>query len=537
MLSYSRGPEGPLIDRTIPQVLEATAAAYPDRDALVVRHQNIRLTWREFSDAVDQTARGLAGLGLQAGDRVGVWSANCLEWLLLQFGTARAGLVLVNVNPAYRSHELRYVLKQSGMRALFLWESDDCSNYRQIFEEASANEQLALAHTVYFGDDTWRGVGESRAALPQMPADPHAVVNMQYTSGTTGAPKGVLLTHYNLVNNAVSMAAGLQGSANDRVCIPVPLYHCFGCVIGSMASVAIGAAMILPGPRFDARATLAAIADERATIIYGVPAMFIAELERAEFASFNLSSLRTGVMAGAPCPIEVMKRVLSEMHCSGMTIAYGQTEASPLITMSKSDDPVEARVSTVGAAIANAEVKIVSPSGEIVPRGERGELCGRGYMVMKGYDGDPEATARAIDPEGWLHTGDLAMMLPDGYVKITGRAKDMIIRGGENISPREIEEFLHTHPSICEVQVVGVPDARLGEAVAVWVRLRAGALATEDEVREYCRGRIAHFKVPQYIRFVDAFPMTVTGKIQKFRMREVEIRERSLGNAANVETA
>ena len=527
MLSYSRGPDAAVIESAIPEIFAATAAKFADREALIVPHQDVRLKWREFACLVERVAGGLAALGLSPCDRVGVWSANCLEWLLLQFATARAQLVLVNVNPAYRSHELRYVLAHSRMRALFLWESDERGDYRRILEDARQNVETELRHIVYFGDHAWRRIltGEP---LPPAPADAHAVVNMQYTSGTTGTPKGVLLTHHNLVNNAAAIAQRFRATEHDRICVPVPLYHCFGCVIGSMTWILTGAAMILPCPRFDARATLEAVHGERSTMLYGVPTMFIAELEHPEFSAFDLTSLRSGMMAGAPCPIEVMKRVMTDMHCHGITIGYGQTEASPIITMSNVDDPIEARVSTVGSAAPNVEVKIVSPEGETLPMGESGELHARGYMVMKGYDQDAEATRRTIDPDGWLHTGDLAVMRPDGNIRITGRAKDLIIRGGENISPREIEEFLHTHPKITEVQVVGVPDRKLGEAIAVWIRLRAGQSATEDEVREYCRGRIAHFKVPQYIRFVDAFPMTVTGKIQKFRMREQEILERQI---------
>jgi fatty-acyl-CoA synthase len=497
----------------------------------------VRLTWRELADRVDSVARSLTALGLRPGDRAGIWSASCLEWILLQLACARARVVLVNINPAFRSHELRYVLDRSGMRALFLWEEDDRASYRHILEEARRGQPLALEHAVYFGQESWRRMLDRRGSLPVEPAGAHEVANMQYTSGTTGSPKGVLLTHHNLVNNGAAIANCLCATFSDRICVPVPLYHCFGCVIGSMVWIVSGCALIIPAARFDALATLQAMEAERATMIYGVPAMFIAELEHPDFARFDLRSLRTGVMAGAPCPIEIMKRVMTDMHCSGVTIAYGQTESSPVITMSQVNDPVELRVSTVGCALPNTEVKIVDPSGEMAPIGEQGELCTRGYLVMRGYDGDHEATRGAIDDEGWLHTGDLATMREDEYIRITGRAKDMIIRGGENISPREIEEFLHLHPKIAEVQVVGVPDLRLGEAVAVWVRLRAGESAAEDDIREFCRGRIAHFKIPQYIRFVDEFPMTVSGKVQKFRMREHEVRERGLEMAAAVRTA
>ncbi len=529
MLSFARGPESHPIEQSLGGALAEAAARWPGREAVVSRHQNIRLTWRELSVGADAVARGLQGLGLTAGDRVGMWSANCVEWLLLQYGCARARVVLVNINPAYRTHELRYVLGQSRMRALFLWERDERGDYRAILDEARAGQSLPLEHVVYLGQASWRRMLEASEPLPPAAADPDSVVNMQYTSGTTGAPKGVLLTHRNILNNGALIAARLNATETDRICVPVPLYHCFGCVIGSMVSLVSGGTMLLPSARFDAVATLEAIEAERATIVYGVPAMFIAELEHPEFHRIDCSSLRTGVMAGAPCPIEVMKRVVTEMHCGGMTIVYGQTESSPAITMSRADDPLELRVTTVGSALPNTEVKIVSASGETAAAGEQGELCTRGYLVMKGYDQDPEATRRAVDSEGWLHTGDLAVMREDGYINITGRAKDMLIRGGENIAPREIEEFLHTHPKIAEAQVVGVPDPRLGEAVAAWIRLRAGENATEDEIRDFCRNRIAHFKIPQYIRFVDAFPMTVSGKVQKFRMRDEEIRQRNLG--------
>ncbi len=538
MLSYTRGPEAPLLEKTIPQVLAETVARFPDRDAVIVRHQNVRMTWRELARSVEQTARGLSGLGLQPGDRVGVWSANCIEWILLQYASAQAGVVLVNVNPAYRTHELRYVLGSSKIRALFLWERDARADYLQILRDSRNGGGLPLDHVILFGQELWnrmlaRGVDVSPHAL-----SPEDVANIQYTSGTTGAPKGVLLTHRNLLNNGALIALCLGADEHDRICIPVPLYHCFGCVIGTMAAVTSGAAMIVPSAQFDARATLEAVHAERATAIYGVPTMFIAELDHPEFASFDLTSLRKGVMAGSPCPIEIMKRVVSDMHCEGMTIAYGQTESSPVITMSRVDDSIELRVSTVGRAMPNTEVKIVSTgTGETVPLGEQGELCTRGYLVMKGYDGDPDATSEAVDSEGWLHTGDLAVMQPNGCFRMTGRSKDTIIRGGENIYPREIEEFLYTHPKVADVTVVGLPDARLGETVCAWIRLKNGSAATAEEFREFCRGKIAYFKIPQHIRFVDAFPMTVSGKIQKFRIRETEIRDRGLEQAAAIETA
>jgi fatty-acyl-CoA synthase len=477
------------------------------------------------------------GLGLAPGDRIGVWATNCAEWILLQFAASRAGLVLVNVNPAYRSTELSYVLRKSRMRVLFLRERDQRSEYAPILDQARKEQDIALEHAVYIGSDSWREFLAGGRDLPDISVRNTDPVNIQYTSGTTGSPKGVLLTHRNIVNNGCYCGQMIRASERDRICSPVPLFHCFGCVIAVMPMATLGAALILPAPQFDALATMEAIQEERATAIYGVPAMFIAQLNHPEFPRFDFTSLRTGIMAGAPCPIEIMRRVLTDMHCPQIVIAYGQTESSPAITGSDADDDIERRVSTVGRAFPNTEVKIIAPDGETTAAGDQGELCTRGYLVMKGYDGDPEATARAIDPEGWLHTGDLATMRPDGYFRITGRARDMIIRGGENVYPREIEEFLYTHPKIADVQVVGLPDARLGETVLAWIRLKPGESAAEDEIRAFCKDRIAHFKVPQYIRFVDAFPMTLSGKVQKFRIREQEIRERGLESVAKMQTA
>jgi fatty-acyl-CoA synthase len=536
MLSYAKGPVEPLMETTIADVLQATARRVGGYEALIVRHQNVRLTWTQLAAEVERTARGLAGLGLGAGDRVGVWSTNRAEWVLVQLACARIGAVLVNVNPAYGAHDLGFVLRKSGMKALFFTESDKRSNYRSIFEAASKDQALSLEHVIYFGTDSWNRMLDAGADIPAQTIDSNDVTNIQYTSGTTGSPKGVLLTHRNLLNNARIIASGMRITENDRICVPVPLYHCFGCVGGTLISLVAGAALILPAAAFDPVATMQAIEEERATTIYGVPTMFIAELDHPEFRRFNFSSLRTGIMAGAPCPVEVMKRVVSEMHCREMTIAYGQTETSPVITMSNVDDSLERRVSTVGCVCLNTEVKIVSPAtGETLPQGEQGELCTRGYLVMQGYDQDPEATKRTVDEEGWLHTGDLATMRPDGYFRVTGRARDMIIRGGENVYPREIEEFLFTHPGINDVQIIGIPDARFGEAVAAWIRLKAPA--TEEEIREFCRGKIAPYKIPQYIRFVESFPMTATGKIQKYKMREIEIKERGLERVAKIETA
>jgi fatty-acyl-CoA synthase len=534
MLSYSKGPEGPLFEGGISDALRQTTERFANRTAIISRHQNVRLTFAELSEQVERVARGLAGLGLRSQDRVGVWATNCVEWMLLQLAAARLGAVLVNVNPAYRAYELGFVLKKSRMRAIFLFEKDRHSNYASILDEARAGQALELQHAVYLGSRQWDEMLSGGVGFEGCGGED--VANIQYTSGTTGTPKGVLLTHSNLINNAGVIRDGMKITERDKICVPVPLYHCFGCVAGSLVSVLTGAAMILPAPAFDPLATMQAIADEQATTIYGVPTMFIAQLDHPEFGRFDFGSLRSGVMAGAPCPIEVMKRVVTEMHCPEMTIMYGQTETSPVITMSSVEDSLDRRVATVGKACANTEVKIVNmESGKTVNIGEQGELCTRGYLVMKGYDQEPEATARAIDIDGWLHTGDLATMRPDEYVRVNGRAKDLIIRGGENVYPREVEEFLYTHPKVADVQVVGLPDVKLGELVAAWIRLKEPA--TEEEIREYCNGKISYFKIPHYIRFVEAFPLTVTGKVQKFKIRQMEIELRGLERAAAIETA
>jgi fatty-acyl-CoA synthase len=537
MLSYSRGPEEPLWEKTIGQVFDQTVDLSGDSLALVSRHQSKRYSWRELRDRADCVARGLWTLGIRPGNRVGLWSTNCVEWVMVHLGCARAGAILVNVNPAYRTHELAFTLRRSGVKALFLWERDSRAEYAQILREARQGQRLPLEHVLVFGTAVWEEFLQAQCEV-HTAIQPEDVANIQYTSGTTGMPKGVMLTHRNQVNNGRMLAQGMRYTERDRICVPLPLYHCFGCVIGTMSALASGAAMILPNWTFDARATLQAVEAEQVTSLYGVPAMFIAELGLSEFKNFNLTSLRTGMMAGAPCPVEVMKRVMGEMHCPELTIGYGQTESSPVVTMSAADDPVEIRVSTIGKALPCTEMKIVSTlDHSTVPAGEPGEVCARGYMVMKGYDGEPEATARAVDPEGWLHTGDLGVMREDGYIHLTGRAKDMIIRGGENVYPREVEEFLYTHPKIAEVQVVGIPDERLGEVVLAWIRLKAGESATAEEIRKFCEGQIAYFKIPQHIRFVDSFPMTVTGKIQKFKIREIETKERGLEQVATRETA
>ena len=537
MLSYSKGPEYPLLEITIGEQLRRIADRNGDSLAVVSCHQSHSLTWTQLDAMADRVARGLWSIGIRRSDRVGLWSSNCVEWVMLQMGCARSGAILVNINPAYRSHELRFTLRKSRMKAIFLWRADARADYHALLQEATNGQSLELQHAIYFDSSDWEEFLHARGEIPSDP-QPHDVANIQYTSGTTGLPKGVMLTHHNQVNNGLLLTRGMRYTTKDRICIPVPLYHCFGCVIGNMAALTSGAAMVFPNWTFDPCATLKAVQVEKCTSIYGVPAMFIAELGLPDFSSFDVSTLRTGMMAGAPCPVEIMKRVVGEMHCSQLTIGYGQTESTPVVTMSELDDPLEVRVSTIGKALPCTEMKIVCTiNGSTLPLGEQGEVCARGYMVMKGYDDEAEATARAIDADGWLHTGDLGVMRPDGYIHLTGRAKDMIIRGGENIYPREIEEFLYTHPKVAEVQVIGLPNEYLGEVVLAWIRLRPGETVTDTEIRDFCRGKIAHFKIPEHIRFVDAFPTTVTGKVQKFKIREQEIEERGLQAIANTKTA
>ncbi|HEY3442872.1 MAG TPA: AMP-binding protein [Paludibaculum sp.] len=536
--SYAAGPAAAVWERTIGRVLRQTASRNPSVEALVSRHQKLRFTWQQLLLATEKVAAGLLALGLNPGDRVGVWSTNCAEWVLLQYACALSGIVLVNVNPAYRSHELRFVLQKSAIRILFLHESDARADYRKILAESVEGVNCLLERTIYLGTRDWDVMLAAGEPFVDPVIAPGDVANIQYTSGTTGSPKGVLLTHRNLINNGRFIGERLGASGLDRICLPVPLYHCFGCVIGTMVAASTGAAIILPAASFGAAETLQAVQDERATALYGVPTMFIAELSRPEFAQYDLTSLRTGVMAGAPCPIEVMRRVVDEMHCPQITICYGQTESSPVSTMSSIDDSLDVRCTTVGRAMPATEIRIVDPAtGAVRPVGEQGELCTRGYLVMKGYDADDEATAKVIDDEGWLHSGDLAVMRADGCFRMTGRLKDMILRGGENIYPREIEEFLYTNPKIAEAQVVGLPDDRLGETVLAWIRLKPGEIATAEELRQWCKGKIAYFKVPEAIRFVDSFPMTITGKVQKFRIREMEIAERGLDAVSQTPTA
>jgi fatty-acyl-CoA synthase len=516
---------------------------------LVSRHQERRLTWAELSTEADRVARGLWSLGIRRGDRVGLWSTNCAEWIVMHMGCARAGAALVNVNPAYRSHELQFTLTRSRMKALFLWHKDRHADYGEILGRARHGLDLALEHTIYFDSPEWPALLDAEGWLPDHVAVDD-VANIQYTSGTTGLPKGVMLTHHNVVNNGQFLAAGFHYTEQDKIVVPVPLFHCYGCVIGTMSAVNSGAAIILPNWTFDARATLKAVHEERATSVYGVPAMYVAEFGLDDFANYDTTSLRTGMMSGAPCPVELMKRVLEEMHCRELVIAYGQTETSPVVTMSDAGDSLEVRVNTVGRAMPQTEIKIASleakpelniHTGETLPYGQQGEVCVRGYALMKGYDGDAEGTAQVIQPDGWLRTGDLGVMREDGCIHITGRSRDVIIRGGENIYPREVEEFLYTHPKVGEVQVIGIPNARLGEIVVAWIRLRPGLKpgidASEEEIKAFCQGQIAYYKIPEHVRFVTEFPATLSGKIQKYKMREFEIEARGLQAVAKTATA
>jgi fatty-acyl-CoA synthase len=552
--SYVHGAsEVPLLGMTIGRCLNATAARVPDNDALVVRHQNIRLSYAALKERVDALAAGLLALGLEPGERIGIWSPNNAEWAITQFAAAKAGLILVNINPAYRLAELEYGLNKVECRALVTAAAFRTSDYLAMLRELAPEldqappgllNARALPHlktVIRLGEEMTPGCynfdavprlagAAERARLEALQAalqfdDP---INIQFTSGTTGFPKGATLTHHNILNNGYFNGHALRLTERDRVCIPVPLYHCFGMVMGNLMSIAYGATMVYPSEGFDALEVLRAIAAERCTVLYGVPTMFIAELGHADFRTFDLSSLRTGTMAGSPCPIEVMKQVVRDMNMTDVTIAYGMTETSPVSFQSGHADPLEKRVSTVGRVHPHVEVKIVDSEGRIVPVGQPGELLTRGYSVMLGYWNDEEKTAEAIDAAGWMHTGDLATLDADGYCNIVGRIKDMVIRGGENVYPREIEEFLYRHPKVQDVQVIGVPDPKYGEELCAWVRLRPGESANAEEIRAFCQGKIAHYKIPRYVRFVDGFPMTVTGKIQKFKMREAMIAELDL---------
>jgi fatty-acyl-CoA synthase len=517
----------PLLDSTIGDDLRRTVAAHGDHEALVSVHQGLRWTYAELGGRVQRLARGLLALGLDQGDRVGLWSPNCAEWTLVQYATAEIGVILVNINPAYRSHELAYVLDQSGCRLLIAAPTFKTSDYRAMVEEVRA-ERTQLERTIFLGDPEWDALWDD-AHLADVEAldarraqlGPDDAINIQYTSGTTGFPKGATLSHRNILNNGYFVTE-LQGiTAEDRLCIPVPFYHCFGMVMGNLGCTTHGATMVIPADAFEPGAVLRAVQDERCTALYGVPTMFVAELAHPDFDAFDLSSLRTGVMAGSPCPVEVMKQCIDRMHMTDVTICYGMTETSPVSTQTLPDDTLDRRTSTVGRVHPHVQVRIcaVDEPDRTVDRGETGELCTRGYSVMAGYWDDPERTAEAIDGDGWMHTGDLAVMDEDGYVNIVGRSKDMVIRGGENVYPREVEEFLYAHPAVLDVQVVGVPDERYGEELVAAIRLQPGASVTAEAIREHCRGRIAHYKVPRYVLFVDEYPMTVTGKIQKYLLR------------------
>ncbi len=533
--SYDSGAwDVPLLGDTIGDNLDRTVAQHGDRDALVERATGRRWTYSEFAAEVDALALGLLGAGIGKGDRVGIWAPNCAEWTFVQYATAKIGAVLVNINPAYRSHELQYVLAQAGIRMLISAPEFKTSDYAAMIGQVRG-ECPDLEQVVLIGRSEWDELGTAgRAALEtdrspldaarkELSADD--AINIQYTSGTTGFPKGATLSHHNILNNGFFVGELCHYTEQDKVCIPVPFYHCFGMVMGNLACTSHGATMVIPAPAFDPAATLAAVAEERCTSLYGVPTMFIAELADPSFETVDLSSLRTGIMAGSPCPVEVMKQVMERMGMAEVSICYGMTETSPVSLQTRSDDTIEQRVSTVGRVGPHIEVKIVDPAtGLTVPRGEPGELCTRGYSVMLGYWEQAEKSAEAIDAARWMHTGDIGVMDSEGYVSVTGRIKDMVIRGGENIYPREIEEFLYTHPDILDAQVVGVPDAKYGEELMVWVRLREGADALDaDALREFCTGKLAHYKIPRYVHIVDEFPMTVTGKIRKVEMREVSV--------------
>ncbi|WP_067168894.1 AMP-binding protein [Microtetraspora niveoalba] len=541
LLSYSSGTSDvPLLGETIGENLERTVARFGDREALVDVATGRRWTYAEFDAAVNEVALGLMARGVAKGDRVGIWAPNCAEWVLVQYATAKIGAILVNVNPAYRSHELAYVVRQSGMRLLVSAVAHRSSDYRAMIAE------IGFSDVVFIGERGWDDLVESGrrsdpAVLRQRAAtlafdDP---INIQYTSGTTGFPKGATLSHHNILNNGYFVGELVGYTEADRVCLPVPLYHCFGMVMGNLGATSHGSCIVLPAPGFDPELTLRAVEQERCTSLYGVPTMFIAELGHPDFAAFDLSTLRTGIMAGSPCPVEVMKRVVAEMNMSEVAICYGMTETSPVSTMTRRDDGLARRTETVGRAMPHIEVKVVDPvSGLTLPCGETGELCTRGYSVMLGYWEQPDATAEAIDTARWMHTGDLAVMDAEGYVNIVGRIKDMVIRGGENIYPREIEEFLYTHPDIADVQVIGVPDEKYGEELMAWIVMRPGTEPlTGAHVKEFCAGRLTHYKVPRYVHVVDAFPMTVTGKIRKVEMRERAVEILDLHDAARIRNA
>jgi fatty-acyl-CoA synthase len=543
--SYTHGVgASPLIGQTIGENLERTVALHPDREVIVSFHQSIRLTYAEFDAQVDRLARALMSAGLDVGDRVGIWSPNRVEWALVQYATAKAGIVLVNINPAYRVHELQYALAQSGCRLLIAAAQTRTSDYVSMTEEARP-ELPDLEQAIFFDTSSWDELLEgasatSSDALKNRSAglDFNDPINIQYTSGTTGFPKGATLSHHNILNNGYFVGEGCAITEEDRICVPVPYYHCFGMVMGNLAATSRGACVVLPSESFEPRAVLESVHAERCTSLYGVPTMFIAELAHPDFDRFDLTSLRTGIMAGAPCPVEVMRQVIDRMHMGEVTICYGMTETSPVSTMTGARDNLEQRTSTVGSVMPHVEIRVADPdTGKTVPHGSPGEFQTRGYSVMLGYWNDPVRTSEAIDAARWMHTGDLATMDDDGHVRIVGRIKDMIIRGGENVYPREIEEFLYTHPAVADVQVIGIPSERYGEEVMAFVIARGGAEVHEDELREFCRGKIAHYKVPSHIALCDDFPMTVTGKIQKYKLREQAIEELGLQAAAGIQTA
>ncbi len=562
--SYTSGISAtPLLGLTIGDMFDHTTNLYPDSPALISRHQHIRLTYRELQAQINQCAKGLLHLGIEKGQRVGIWSPNRAEWTILQFATSKIGAILVNINPSYRVHELEYVLKQSGCTMLVFSPQFKSSNYTQmvvdLLPELNTGEpgkiQSAkfpdLTTLIRLGDEKLPGmfiwhqlmnfgdaISDEQLATRQAEQEFDDPINIQYTSGTTGFPKGATLSHHNILNNGYFVAHLQNITHEDKVCIPVPLYHCFGMVMGNLGCITHGAAMVYPEEGFDPVAVMRAVQEAHCTSLYGVPTMFIAELDHPDFAQFDFTSLRTGVMAGSPCPVEVMKRVIELMHMDEVEICYGMTETSPVCTPTRNASTLEKRVGTVGKISDHLEIKVVDPNTNgIVPIGTPGELCTRGYSVMLGYWNNPEATASAIDTARWMHTGDLATMDDEGYLNIVGRIKDLVIRGGENVYPREIEEFLYTHPQISDVQVIGVPDPKYGEEIMAWVKPKSGASLTEDDIKTFCRGQIAHYKVPRYVKFVDAFPMTVTGKVQKYLMREQSIKELGLEKVASIETA
>ena len=543
--SYAHGASAvPLLGETIGANLERTAAQYGEQTAIVSRHQDVRLTYAQFDAEVDRVGRAVLAAGFEAGERIGIWSPNRVEWAVVQYATAKAGVVLVNINPAYRTQELLYALRQSGCRMLIAAASFKTSDYMAMLDEVRG-DLPELERAVFLETPSWDellagadAVGVEALWQRSAELDPSDPINIQYTSGTTGFPKGATLSHHNILNNGFFVGEGCGITEQDRICVPVPYYHCFGMVMGNLAATSHGACVVLPADAFEAGAVLEAVQAERCTVLYGVPTMFIAELDHPDFESYDLSSLRTGIMAGSPCPVEVMRKVVDRMHMSEVTICYGMTETSPVSTQTGADDDLERRTATVGRVHPHVEIRVADPeTGRTLPRGQTGEFQTRGYSVMLGYWDDPERTAEAIDRARWMHTGDQAVMADDGYVKIVGRIKDMIIRGGENVYPREIEEFLYGHPAVADVQVVGVPDERYGEEIMAWVITREGAALDEDELREYCRGKIAHYKIPRYVASCSEFPMTVTGKVQKHKLREQAIETLGLQASAAVRTA